>query len=683
MIRRRKNFIKFLWVFIVLFFSFWFSQDLGNKIINSTTEDVFYLHEGVNEIKAPYVEEKKWIFKIWWEDAINDNNYKTLWLKGNVNFASYNGSKLIIRCQDGKITDVWSTFTNNCSALIQKPDWYTSEICYTWGLQIDKVVLTILSGWFWFSNIKWYVYLKCLPTDKPEKVVETIANLNYQTVLSKADNPFWDVFSISLQKQDKSIPISEIIQKMAPKKQIRNQPTFAQILYLQLKTIWNLTESLKLSKENFSFSGLFFPWDYEKYQAWLEKFSKFWSLEEMVNALSWAITLKDIWVAQDVVRGLLKCANDNNCNWVINFQCDDINSKFCFYKMENMEKQILKNNWLIDEFVKYYNDLKDKCSSNWEADNFVKTQIDWVCQLLLKDSISDIDDQSLADLWYALWIRVKNLQNIKNWVSNSWLNLLWVYNVYWEVNNLTLGTYKINVVKKVKNVKNEKKKIKVLKKIVVKDLKELKDFKISDETNLFKKKAIYKTMMEILDVNDPLYDEAKNKDFNIFNFKNYEVSENWIVNIVWLEQDDESEDDSDDIELDDDNNISYTWQVLYDWWKVIGIKICKNWKCKLFKKLWFKEFYPIKYTYLDYDYRVFWFYLMDWINLQSLDNINNSCIEEGKECWSTLGGWQICWYDNIKIRRCFWSKINSQNRSYLKVKYDWWNGVYIVKIFNF
>jgi hypothetical protein len=32
---------------------------------NSKTGDVFYLHDGVNELEAPYVKKYQWIFKIW------------------------------------------------------------------------------------------------------------------------------------------------------------------------------------------------------------------------------------------------------------------------------------------------------------------------------------------------------------------------------------------------------------------------------------------------------------------------------------------------------------------------------------------------------------------------------------------------------------------------------------------
>jgi hypothetical protein len=70
-------------------------------------------------------------------------------------------------------------------------------------------------------------------------VLKVVNNLNYQTILVKTDDPLGEFLSISKSKINNSfkIEVSDVQTKLLPKTQPNLQPTFVDILYLQLKTI--------------------------------------------------------------------------------------------------------------------------------------------------------------------------------------------------------------------------------------------------------------------------------------------------------------------------------------------------------------------------------------------------------------------------------------------------------------
>jgi hypothetical protein len=92
-----------------------------------------------------------------------------------------------------------------------------------------------------------------------------------------------------------SISEQDISDKLKAGKDISSQPTFIDVLYLQLDLISNLSDSLLLEKPNLAFSGLFLnDSDFQNYNKWLDKFSAYNTKKEFQDAFSGAITLKDI-----------------------------------------------------------------------------------------------------------------------------------------------------------------------------------------------------------------------------------------------------------------------------------------------------------------------------------------------------------------------------------------------------
>jgi hypothetical protein len=448
-----RKIIGFLWMFIILFFAFWFSQNLEQEIVNnSTTGDVFYLNDGVNELEAPY---DQWRFKIWWEDAITNKEYQTKGL-GHYTFAS-SGSKLIIRCQDGKITDIWTTYTGICSAVTKKVDWYKNwKICYTWWLQLNQVVLTVLSGGLWDNNIKRYVYLKCPSPTELNDILSTFGMKEYD-VVSK------DFYDLAKSFDDWKID-NEDLKDFQKGEAVEYQPNFVDILYLQLKTISNLYDSIQTLNSGIDFSSIFQPGQYSRYTGWMAKFTYNDDLQDFRDSFSGSITLKDIGVAQDVIVGLTKCLNDvldwaTSCNGYIKITHNPLD-KFSFYKLVDIVRQIY-NSWtnagLLVDSIKLYNKSASICSEeniNSIEDEDLKSAVSNYCVKLY----SQLSDEGLIDdyqIGYYLFNRIENLEKLKKSFSEyNKVNILGIENFYYEVNNIAKGLKKVAFLEKGKRYKD-------------------------------------------------------------------------------------------------------------------------------------------------------------------------------------------------------------------------------------
>jgi len=134
-----------------------------------------------------------------------------------------------------------------------------------------------------------------------------------------------------------------------------------------------------------------------------------------------------------------------------------------------------------------------------------------------------------------LWKRVKNLKNINSNIPLSWLNLKWIFNIYWELDNLTLGTAKASIVKSIKNTSSLTWQYDKLKNILKIDLKELNNKKVGDNPFIMKKQAIIQTAMKALTPWSTLNKAVKsqNPTVNLFDDNHFSVSA-WITSIKWV-----------------------------------------------------------------------------------------------------------------------------------------------------
>jgi len=484
MIKILKSKVKFLLFFIMFWLYFVVNASFEEKIIN--WEDI-YLNDGDNFINN-FVEGNNVVF-IWicWSGAwcAKDNKdvkkFNKLW------------DGFHIKCENWKIVEIYNNYNKK------------------WTGSLDKV---FISYWKNYSFTSWFVTAKCKPILNPDVIFEDKTSINYSVVVSSKDNPF-ETFYLSTPDSPQ-IDSNQIKQKFLPGKDADNQPTFVDILYLQLKIISNLSDAISTLKSDIKFASLFNSnKDYESYEKWLDKFSKYYTKDQFVDAFSGAITLKDIWIATDVIRWLYSCLikikNWSSCEGVIKIS-HDISNKFDLYTLKEVENKIYT--WtdnILENSIKYYSWLKGVCGSiNVPEDSFLDNQVKKICNRLISQSV-DNTNPSLFDLWYSLWVRVKNLETIKNNISNSWFNLNWVYNIFWELNNLSLGTVKLVNISKVKEVDNISDKYKFLRKVIEKDLKDANDLKIIDPERI----AILKTAYKILTKDNVLSEEVSSLKPNI------------------------------------------------------------------------------------------------------------------------------------------------------------------------
>jgi len=387
----------------------------------------------------------------------------------------------------------------NSQISIKCKNWYLVNIgnngtyTYTWDWQQSEVTV--------FNPSK-TLTLTCKPIGQPVKKLKN-TNINYQTTEQKN----WDwgpSFPATLRKPNIT---SDDIVKFKSKQDIDNQPSFTDVVYLQLEVIWNLSDSLINTKSAFDFSQLFkitshtwynFTW----YNMWLDKFWNYTNKKDFIDAMSGAITLKDIWVAQDVIKWLYDCVNNNHCNWSINFQ-HNILDKYQTYSLDNIQKTLyLKtDDNVLDDAIKYYNYLSTTCNNlSSIQDDFLKKQTQNICNEIVKQNVDTTNQKDLDNynLGYGLWQRVKNLKIMKDHFKTlwTWVNILGIYNTYYELTKLNLWVNKLSNVKKVENEVNSDKQYESIRKIFVKEKKYVADKKIIKDNSL-KKKVKIKAMNDV------------------------------------------------------------------------------------------------------------------------------------------------------------------------------------------
>ena len=483
-----------------------------------------------------------------WNFSINsDIEWKTLYLDEWVNTLSWNISWKHISINNYRNHNVvtWAVYdkiTINCK------NWYVNSL--TWYKSIASSyskALTLLSDNIESLNLSvgasnsWsgdFAVIKCKPITKPVKQFEEKAlNINYQTISTLWNNAFT---GLNLSNPASPKITKTKTQELQPWKNITTQPTFIDILYLQLKTIWSLSDSILTTNPNLDFSNLFEntsnTWfNFIGYSHWLNKFSVYTTKKQFQDAFTWAIWLKDIWIADDVIKWLYKCALNNNCLHTIHIT-HDINDKYSTYNFKEIEKSLYSgSNNILENSISYYNKLKSTCSA-WSLTNtFLKNQVNSVCNQLFTDQIN-VNNPENYNLWYSLWIRVKNLNTIKNNIWTWWINLKGIFNIYRELNNLTFGTSQATIIKKITKSTTLTWQYNWLKKILWRELNELNSKKISNDDL----KIILKSNIKILKPNNPILraieEQAPNIDLtNKNDFEIVTTTNGWeIVKPKWV-----------------------------------------------------------------------------------------------------------------------------------------------------
>jgi len=542
--------------------------------------------------------------------------------------------------------------------LISKIQWHanhTPNYILTWNFQ-SLILDYNYSGHEYKSNI----ILQCKPITQPTKIIESeVLDINYKTIQTPKNNPFESlVLSTSI---DPEIDPNKL-KKLEPGKEPDSQPTFTDILFLQLKTISNLSDAILTQHPDLSFSWLFTSnTNFENYNKWLDKFSTFSIKTEFEDAFSGAITLKDIWIANNIVKGLYICATSNNCSSVIKFK-HSILDKYDPYKFKEIENDIYSwTNNILNASINYYTNLKNICSNTNVWDTFLNTQISSICSKLLSDQI-DTNNIENYDLGYSLWIRINNLQKIKDWINpKEWINLKWIFNIYWELNNLTLGTNKLTKVKKVIEEPSLTWKYEELKEIFKIDLKEIKNKKIDDNTKAIEKQQIIQTAIKALTPENPIYKTIKKQwkeNIDLLDTNNYQIT-NWIVEIKDLYLNDNNT----NINIDNDNKITSITVNYNNWYQItwLTIKYSDN-TAQNYKKLITSNWYPLSYSLWNW-WRLRGIYINEW-KKNEIEELSNHCIEEWKKCND-----YVCWYKNNKIKNCLNKWVKKFNR--IIVKYNW------------
>ena len=455
-------FKKILIIILSLTFMAWyaFAGNVTTNLIDHISSWKFKLDNWLNTISQFNVSSELYSFrfKIW------NNSFL-------VNDISNNSNNINITCKNGYI-----------SSIIGNSLW-------TW--QQEFAIMSYIKVWV---GLTWTIDISCKPIAQPARAVKD-TDIDFVTIEQK--NAFTEKFPVTAEGL--SITTTDIQSKFTPKKNIDNQPSFTDIVYLQLDLIWDLSSSLINTKTGFDFKNLFkTDQDFKNYNTWLEKFGNYTTKKDFIDAMSWDITLKDVWVAQDVIKWLYKCANKDKCTNVITLQKDPT-SKYETYSLDDLQKTLYLS-WgnILDDSITYYNYLSWTCSNlSTITDAFLKKQTQNICTNILKTNVNDADEEDVENynLGYALWQRVKNLQTLKaNFATlKTGVNLLGVYNTYYELTNLNVWVYKLSHIKKAKKETDLTGQYETIRKIFTKEKKDIEDKKKVKDSD-WKRKAKRKAM---------------------------------------------------------------------------------------------------------------------------------------------------------------------------------------------
>ena len=505
------------YLLLLLSFAFFSSFVYASNIINITSSWDIQLKDGLNTLH-------------WWNIKFYKDNNPFL---GDTIY-NWSPDKIKITCENGYIIEI-NWYTTSSSSASRNWSWYDTLL--------EKAVVTYsdsfgMPPWDWsidmssHNNINiWYV--SCIKKLKPD-VVLVKNDLNYNTIDSKWW--FWESFAIS--RNEWVVSKDNVLSDFIASSDKGNQSTFTDILYLQLNIIWNLTDLLLTSKKDFEIKKLFKHGKYSQYLKWLNKFWKFNSKKDFEDSFTGSVSLKDIWLAQDIILWMYSCLNDNNCDAEIDFK--NINNKLDVYTLKDLEKKLYGDTVsktysaasfsksLLDEGLWYYNKFSNSCNNlNIISDTLLRKQVENVCDKLLQNSIKNIEDIEYLNLGYLLGQRIININTIKNNIWPNWLNLKWIYNLYWELNWFNLWVKKLSIIEKIKSAKSEKQWYYLYNQMNNLNVKEIKKWIISNAKEWYKLIAINLLITKILNMitSMPCWDMFVSmfSSINFFDMANYNV----------------------------------------------------------------------------------------------------------------------------------------------------------------
>ncbi len=487
-------FKKLLIIFLSLGWIVWisFADDTTDQIKNASTGDIITLDDGENEI---------WNVSLGsYSRNINKTNRNQA-----INWTNLSNSN--IECKNWQIINIWTNMNN--------PDWKnTSYLNKNTESPLNKLVA--IKGTSEMSITLKCDYIWKKPTKKFSRT-----NLNYQNIQEKTQQIWWLWNEPFPATKYKSKIEKEDTDKFKSKQNIDNQPSFIDIVYLQLQVIWDIAESIETTNESFDFENLFDTNDdFNNYNSWLDKFDNYNTKQEFIDAASWAVTLKDLWVANYVVNWLYDCANNNNCNDSIDFWWINPVNKYENYTLKDIDSLLYKNTKnTIKEAITYYNNLSSSCNdlSNI-TDTFLKAQTEKLCKKILSNNLDETNELEFENynLGYGLWQRIENLETIKNNIPKDGINLLGIYNIYYELTNLNLWTNKLSNIKKATKEKDTDKQYESIRKIFQKEKQSIQvDRKINDyKWKKWKKKATFAKVLTPWDIIHERLKDNENLDID-------------------------------------------------------------------------------------------------------------------------------------------------------------------------
>jgi hypothetical protein len=638
-----KKIFFFFWLMYYVFISFVFAQNLVISTGDFWSE--IELKDDINKIS------------IWnWLQSIKiDSSIDPI-----LSWVNVEGNFIFLKCNN------W---------IFTKIDW--NNIFYNWDLYL---LVKDNSG----NYLDKYVVVKCYTPFRIIKNIMNFTELNYSSIVSKEDS-FSEKYPLTID-WNVDLSGSDAPSKLIPLKDINNQPSFVDIIFLQFKTISNLVDSILYLKPDVKLSTLIDTGSISlnDYNIWLNKFKKYDTKKWFIDSFTWSITLKDIGIAQEIINWLYKCLNDsknNSCDKIIKFSHSILN-KYDVYSLKEIGKMAyLSTGSIVDSSIIYTHKLKDICKDtlNYIWDDFLRTQTSNLCNRLFKKNISNISESIDFDLWYGLGKRIENLIYLKNIAKKNSFNLKWLYNLYWELTNLSVWSLKASMLSQIKNMSDDQAKYKVVSNVIEKDKKEIEEK--SEIINTDNMDIILNSEEELLDPNSTAHKDLldANPNINIFNNANYEVT-NSVVKVAWLtvlvfpgKEFEWNLSKEKLIYWDDDDNILVKWNILNIWdkvklwkwddvfivtWSVNRIRELKAWKwddiIKIDKDYNWKE---VKLWEWNDNFLISWSIL--WINKLSLWKWENSVnVANNANIWKLNGGnskdimniwWDLDWWWEIKL----------------------------------
>ena len=280
------------------------------------------------------------------------------------------------------------------------------------------------------------------------------------------------------------------------------QPTFIDIVFLQIKTINSIVASLNVLW--IETDDLFANFQVRNfYNTWLKKYSLYTNKQVFVDSFQNSVTLKDIWIANEIVEWLSKRLL---CEYKELSICSNIQIQFSkkweyeFYTLDEIIDWVFSDNKIIDILTSLYLETKkmlggfENIWNPWAKDliNTFMEKTYW--------TVESIDNLSDYSIWYWLQTRIENIALLKEKVNNiteEKMNILGVYNFYFEMNNILKWQNKAIEI----NTKIDSDELKELVEwIIIKQNIEEKGNVLWDESEIYTEDIWYKIQKDILNI---------------------------------------------------------------------------------------------------------------------------------------------------------------------------------------